>query len=262
MTYLALAIDRPIAFVDLETTGTSTERDRVVELALLIIQPDGTIGAEKVRRINPGVPIPEGASKVHGIRDEDVRDEPTFGQIARSLADVLEGCDLAGFNINSFDLPLLVKEFRRAGVSFDVNGRRLIDLQVIFHTEEPRDLTAAAKRYAGLDHTQAAHAANADVRVCIPILNGQLAAYDHLPRDVAGLHDYIAERRPYLGPVHKWFDSPDDNPVFRQGKHSGEDLRAVARDDPLYLDWMLNKAEDIHPDVRQLVFAALNGRAI
>lgn len=233
---LPIPLDRPLVFFDLETTGVDTRTDRIVELALIRVSPQGDV-LEKVRRFDPEMPIPPGATAIHGITDEDIADEATFAQRARSLASLLQGCDLAGFNILRFDLPLLDNEFHRAGVEFDVKGRRLIDMQTIFHREEPRDLTAAAKFYLDRAHPEA-HTALGDIRTSAAVLSAQLHRYEELPRDLDGLHQYCAETSQYLGPLSDWFRSVDGDLQLRKGKYRGIALDEVARMDADYLGWI------------------------
>ena len=151
---LPFALDRPLVFLDLETTGLDVRNDRIVELAVIRVTPQGDV-LERVRRFDPGIPIPPEATAIHGITDEDVADEPPFCSRARSLLRLLEGCDLAGFNIRRFDLPMLLEEIRRCGLSLDVSGRRIVDVQHVFHREERRDLTAAARFYLDRAHQEA-----------------------------------------------------------------------------------------------------------
>ena len=207
--------------------------------------------------------LPQNAWEVAGRVDSgdppdraDVADEAPFRSRARSLAALLEGCDLAGFNIRGFDLHILLEEFRRAGVAFDLEGRRLIDAQMIFHREEPRDLAAAALFYVQEEH-EGAHSARADVRVTARVLAAQLAHYPGLPRDIDGLHAYCDQVRPFLTEFRKWFsgDALGDH-VFARGKHRGTRLAAVAANEPDYLEWMLT-ARDMHADVREVARLAL-----
>ncbi len=259
---LPISLARPLAFLDLETTGLNRSEDRVVELALLILYPDGRI-VDRVRRFNPEMPIPPEASAVHGISDADVADEAPFRSRARSLAGLLEGCDLAGFNIRGFDLHILLEEFRRAAVPFDLKDRRLIDAQAIFHREEPRDLAAAARFYVHEEH-DGAHSARADVRMTARVLAAQLARYPNLPGDIGGLHAYCDEFRPFLTEFRKWFSGDDlESYVFARGKHRGKRLSEVAANAADYLDWMLT-ASDMPGDVLDAVREALErfgGRA-
>jgi DNA polymerase III subunit epsilon len=251
-------LDRPLAFFDLETTGLRVGEDRIVELALIKLAPGGDV-TEKVRRFNPGIPIPAEASAVHGITDADVRDEPSFGAYARSLATLLEPCDLAGFNIRRFDLPLLFAEFKRAGVSFPMGDRRVIDVQMIFHREEPRDLSAAARFYLGRE-LEDAHSALADIRATAAVLGAQVERYSHLPRDLAGLSRYCDDIRPFETEVDRWFRAGEDGSFsFRRGKHQGRTLAEVATEAPDYLQWMMG-LDDLDSDVKALVEEALSLR--
>ena len=251
---LPLDLDRPLVFFDLETTGLKVGKDRIVEMALIRMSPQGDV-LERVRRFNPEIPIPPEATAVHGITDEDVKDEAPFAARARSLAQLLEGCDLAGYNIRRFDLPMLEAEFARAGVDFVVQGRRLIDMQTIFHREEPRDLTAAARLYLGRAHPEA-HTALGDIRTSAAVLAAQMQRYEHLPRDLDGLHAYCDEHSPYDGPLGQWFRVTDEGLIFRKGKHEGSFLEEVARDDASYLEWML-RLDDLRPQVAQALRGAL-----
>jgi DNA polymerase-3 subunit epsilon len=247
---LPFTLDRPLVFFDLETTGLSTVSDRIVELAIIRISPQGDV-LERVRRFNPGIPISPEAVAVHGITNEAVASEPPFSARARSLAELLEPCDLAGFNIRRFDLPILLAEFKRAGIAFSVQGRRLIDSQVIFHREEPRDLSAAARFYLERDHEEA-HTALGDIRTTAAVLSAQLKRYEALPRDLDGLHAYCDEARPFETELDRWFTSGEGGLIFRRGKHTGMALAEVAKTAPDYLRWMLG-AEDMDDAVLQAV---------
>ena len=232
-TTRALAQDlhlvRPPAVLDLETTGVNAATDRAVEIAALRIDPSGAFASHS-RRVHPGRPIPAAASAVHGITDEDVAHEPSFPDIAPRLAGFLEGCDLAGFNVGRFDIPLLEAEFRRAGVEFSMEGRRIVDAQGIFHHYEPRDLAAAVRFYTGGD-IEDAHSARGDLVSTLYVLRGQLDRYADLPRDVAAL-DQLAQRRRYL--VLR-----DGEPWLDFGRHRGRPLREAVPDDPSYFNWIL-----------------------
>jgi DNA polymerase III subunit epsilon len=251
---LPFELTRPLAFLDLETTGLSIVSDRIVELAVIRISPQGDV-LEAVRRFNPGIPISPEATAVHGITDAHVAAEQPFSARARSLAELLDSCDLGGFNIRRFDLPVLLAEFRRAGVPFSVKGRRLIDAQVIFHREEPRDLSAAARLYLDREH-QEAHTALGDIRTTAAVLTSQLQRYPNIPRDLDGLHAYCDEVSPFQTEVDRWFQRRDPDLVFRRGKHRGETLGKVASEAPDYLRWMLG-AEDMDEEVLQVVRDAL-----
>ncbi|MBN1269055.1 MAG: 3'-5' exonuclease, partial [Kiritimatiellae bacterium] len=182
---MKLKLQRPLAVFDIESTGVNRRKDRIIDLAIVTLLPDGSQSTFTFR-VNPEMPIPAQATKVHGITDADVKDCPTFKQVAADVAACLEGCDLAGYNILGFDIPLLEEEFRRAEVPFNMDGRRVVDAQRIFHQNEPRDLTAALKFYCGEMHL-GAHGALEDVLATVRVLDGELARYKDLPRDVEGL---------------------------------------------------------------------------
>jgi DNA polymerase-3 subunit epsilon len=251
-----LKLDRPLVFFDLETTGTDPGSDRIVEISVLRLAPDG--GREgRTRRINPERPIPPEATAIHGIGDEDVRDEPTFRQIARGLLDFLAGADLAGFNVLRFDLPLLDREFRECGLELDLAARRIVDALAIFHRKERRDLEAAVSFYLGRSH-DGAHSAEADVQATAEVLEAQLERYPDLPRDVEALDGWIrggAAAGPDRSGKFVW---KEDEAVLAFGKHRGKTLRHVAEEDPGYLEWV--SRSDFPPDSRQVAAEALAGR--
>jgi len=251
---LPFELDRPLVFFDLETTGLDLKNDRIIELAFIKVTPHGDV-LERVRRFNPEIPIPAEATAVHGITDADVADEVTFCRTARNLVDIFEGCDLAGFNIKRFDLHMLIHELRRCGVEFSLAGRRILDMQTIFHREERRDLTAAARYYLGREHEEA-HTALGDIRTSAAVLSAQLDMYAHIPRDLDGLHAYCEEFAPFRTEVDRWFTSPEQGRVFLRGKHKGHALAEVAREAPDYLQWMLG-TDDMDEDVLAVVREAL-----
>jgi DNA polymerase-3 subunit epsilon len=253
---LPFALDRPLVFFDLETTGLDVKNDRIVEFALIKMTPQGDV-LERVRRFNPGIPIPAEAAAVHGITDADVADEAPFCRRANGLEQVLEGCDLAGFNIRRFDLYMLIAEFKRCGVVFSLEGRRIIDMQNIFHREEPRDLSAAARFYLDREHEEA-HTALGDIRTSAAVLGAQLDRYSHLPKDLDALHGYCEEFAPFRTEVDRWFAGEEGARVFRRGKHKGQPLLEVARTAPDYLRWMLG-VDDMDEDVLSIVRAAAEG---
>ncbi|MDE7381253.1 MAG: 3'-5' exonuclease [Muribaculaceae bacterium] len=238
MVYHNLKLTRPLVFFDLETTGTNIIRDRIVEISILKIFPDQEQEPiEKTRRINPGMHIPEQSSAVHGIYDEDVKDCPRFHQIARSLHEFLEECDIAGFNSNKFDVPLLIEEFARAGINFGVHGHRFIDVQNIFHKKEPRTLSAAYRFYCNAD-LEDAHSANADTRATFEVLKQQLEKYDDLENDI----DYLSEFSRMgngLDLASRIVRNEKDEPVFNFGKHKGKRVEDVFRQDPSFLSWVM-----------------------
>lgn len=232
-----LKLDRPIIFFDLETTGTDILNDRIVEISLIKVNPNGS-EFERTRRINPEIPIPAEATAVHGISDADVADEPKFSQIAHSLADIFTGCDIAGFNSNRFDVPMLDQEFQRAGVRLDFTEVRFVDVQTIFHKKEPRNLIAAYRFYCDKD-LEGAHSANADIRATYEVLKSQLDKYPDLENDISFLSEYSSHTRnvDFMG---RLIYNDDRKEVINFGKYKGRLAEDVLRKDPSYYTWILN----------------------
>lgn len=233
---MKLNLERPLIFFDLETTGTTVTQDRIVELSFIKVYPDGH-DESKTRRINPEMPIPPASTAVHHITDEDVKDAPTFRQVARSLMDIFEGCDIAGYNSNKFDVPLLIEEFSRAGYNFDVSGRRFVDVQNIFHKMEQRTLVAAYKFYCG-KNLEDAHSALADTRATYEVLLGQLDRYPELENDVEKLAEFSRSGR-NLDLAARIVLDDKDVPVFNFGKHKGQPVKEVFRKEPSFYSWMM-----------------------
>lgn len=233
---MALNLKKPIIFFDLETTGVDITHDRIVEISFIKVFPDGH-EMEKTRRINPGIPIPAEATAVHGITDADVANEPQFKQIARSLAQEMTGCDLAGFNSNRFDIPMLDQELQRAGVKFDFSKARFVDVQTIFHKKEQRTLVAAYRFYCGKELDDA-HSANADTRATLEVLKAQLERYPDLPADIEGLSEYSRQNRnvDFMG---RLIYDDKNREVVNFGKYKGQIAEEVLRRDPSYLDWIM-----------------------
>jgi DNA polymerase-3 subunit epsilon len=234
---MRLNLKNPIIFFDLETTGINIASDRIVELSYLKVDLNGN-ESEKTIRINPGIPIPEKVTAIHGISDEDVKDAPTFNEVARSLAREFEGCDLAGYNSVKFDIPLLAEEFLRAGVDIDLKRRKFIDVQIIFMKMEPRTLSAAYKFFTGQELTEA-HSAAADTRATYEVLQAQLDRYQNLENDVAKLAEFSAHNRnvDFAGRIVL---NEEDEEVFNFGKYKGKPVREVLNQDPGYYGWMMN----------------------
>lgn len=234
---MKLNLKRPIVFFDLETTGVDTAKDRIVEISMIKIMPDGT-EIPKTRRLNPEMPIPPEATAVHGITNEDVKDEATFAQIAKSLAQFIQGCDFGGFNSNRFDLPVLVEEFLRAGVDVDLKHRRFIDVQNIFHKMEQRTLVAAYKFYCD-KNLEDAHSAEADTRATYEVLKAQIERYGELQNDVDFLAEFSSrgETADYAGRI---LYNEKGEEVFGFGKYKGRSVAEVFRTEPSYYDWMMN----------------------
>ena len=233
---MKLKLERPLIFFDLETTGTNVTHDRIVELSYIKVYPDGT-EERKTRRLNPEIPIPAESTAIHHITDADVANEPTFRQIAKSLLEIFDGCDIAGYNSNKFDVPVLMEEFGRCGLNFDIAGRRFIDVQNIFHKKEQRTLVAAYKFYCGEDLTDA-HAANADTEATYKVLLGQLAMYDDLENDVEFLAKFSAVGR-NVDLAARIVLNDKDEPIFNFGKHKGKTVKEVLRKEPSFYDWMM-----------------------
>jgi DNA polymerase III subunit epsilon len=250
-----LDLERPLAFFDLETTGTDPQRDKIVEIAVCRVDPGGGT-ASRSQLVNPGRPIPADATAVHGIRDEDVRSAPTFRDVARSFLDFIGAADLAGFNVKRFDAPLLDREFRDCGLDLALAGRRVIDAMTIFHRKEPRDLTAAVRFFLGGDHA-GAHGAEADVLATLAVLDAQLERYPDVPRTVPALDAWLNPVP--AGAVDRLgkFVLREGEIVFAFGKQKGRPLREVARLQPDYLEWILR--QDFPDDARTIVLRALKG---
>lgn len=233
---MKLNLTKPLIFFDLETTGTNIVRDRIVELSYIKVYPDGT-EEEKSRRINPGIPIPAQATAVHHITDEDVKDEPTFRQIAKSLYEIFEGCDIAGYNSNKFDVPLLMEEFGRCGINFDVAGRHFIDVQNIFHKMEQRTLVAAYRFYCGKE-LEGAHSALADTKATYEVLKEQIEKYAELENDVVALAKFSTTGK-NLDLAARIVLDDQDRPIFNFGKHKGKTVKEVLKRDPSFFDWIM-----------------------
>ena len=233
---MKLNLKNPLVFFDLETTGTNINSDRIVEICYLKVYPNGNEEA-KTMRINPEMHIPEEASSVHGIYDKDVADCPTFKQVARSIANDIEGCDLAGYNSNRFDIPLLVEELLRAGVDVDFKKHRFVDVQVIFHKMEQRTLSAAYQFYCGKELV-AAHSANADTRATYEVLQAQLDHYPTLKNDIAFLSDFTTQNNnaDYAGRI---IYNANGQEVINFGKYKGRPVEDVLKTDKGYYGWIL-----------------------
>ena len=233
---MKLKLSRPIIFFDLETTGTNIQTDRIVEISLVKLMPNGSF-TSKTRRINPEMPILAEASAIHHITDEDVAGEPTFRQIAASLASQLSGCDIAGFNSNRFDIPLLDQEFHRAGMDFDFSKAKFIDVQTIYHKKEPRTLIAAYRYYCGKDLTEA-HSALADTTATMEVLLAQLEKYDDLPCEVGPLSEYACNNRNVDLMGRLVFDD-QGREIINFGKYKGKLAEEVLSRDPGYYSWIM-----------------------
>lgn len=251
-----IQLSRPLAFFDLETTGVSVQTDRVVEIAVVKLLPRGGT-KEFSHRVNPEMPIPAEATAVHGIGDADVVLEPTFAQLAPRLMDFLRDCDLSGFNVRRFDLPLLLEEFRRCGMELDMSERHVVDALTIFHMKEPRDLSAALRFYCGREHT-GAHGALADVLATADVFAAQLARYEDLPRDIAELEKVIHPRDPSWVDDDGKFVWQGGEAVISFGKHKGKSLQTLLRAHRDYLEWIL--AGNFPESAKHIIREALSER--
>jgi DNA polymerase-3 subunit epsilon len=235
---MKLNLTKPLIFFDLETTGVNALEDRIVELSYIKVNPDGHEDSATMR-MNPGRHIPEETTKIHGITDEDVADEKTFAELAEKLLKIFTGCDIAGYNSNKFDIPLLMAEFDRAGYQFNMEDCRLIDVQTIFHKMEPRTLVAAYKYYCSKDLT-AAHSAAADTLATYEVLKAQLDLYaDKLPNDVDKLAEFSRQRKTADLAGRIAYNEKGEE-VFNFGKHKGKTVAEVFTKEPSYYKWMLN----------------------
>lgn len=232
-----LKLTRPLCVFDLETTGTNVTKDRIVEICVLKVMPDGS-RESKTWLVNPEMPISQESSSVHGITNEDVKDAPTFKMIAPKVMEMLSGSDLGGFNSNRFDVPLLVEELLRAGIDFDMSKFRLIDAQVIYHKMEPRNLTAAYRYYCD-KNLEGAHSAEADTLATFEVLDAQVGKYEEVPNDIAELSEfsYHQKNADFAG-----FIAFNDNgeEIFTFGKHKGRLVTDVLKQEASYYSWMQN----------------------
>ena len=233
---MKLNLTRPLVFFDLETTGTNITHDRIVEISIVKVMPDGT-DTERTRRINPGMPIPAEATAVHHITDADVANEPSFKQIAKSLAEMFKDCDIAGFNSNRFDIPLLLEEFNRAGINLALSRTRFIAVQTRFNKKEQRTLSAAYRFYCG-KNLDDAHSASADTRATYEVLKAQLDRYDDLTNDVKSLSDYSSHGNNVDFAGRLVYDD-NHREVINFGKYKGQLAEDVLRKDSGYYGWIM-----------------------
>ncbi|MBQ7182177.1 MAG: 3'-5' exonuclease [Bacteroidaceae bacterium] len=234
---MKLNLKKPIIFFDLETTGLDISRDRIVELCYIKIEPNGNEEARSMR-LNPEMHIPEQSSKVHGIYDADVKDCPTFKDIAESLAQTFRGCDLGGFNSNRFDIPMLAEEFARTTVDVDFSECQMVDVQNIYHRLEQRTLVAAYKFYCGKD-LENAHSALADTRATLEVLEAQLDKYpEDLKNDVSFLAEF-SRKENNVDLAGRFVYDANHNEIVNFGKYKGKSIREVFQKDPAYYGWMM-----------------------
>jgi DNA polymerase-3 subunit epsilon len=246
---MKLNLKIPLCFFDLETTGINVTLDRIIEIAVIKVMPNGEV-IRKSNVVNPTVPISPESTAIHGITNEDVADKPTFKEVAKEYVKFFEGSDLAGFNILKFDVPMLVEEFLRAGVDFDYSRKKLIDAQKIFHMMEKRTLSAAFKFYCGKEMVDA-HSAEADTQATMDVLYAQIERYENqevtdglgnkvgvIKNDMEELHKLTATEMVDL--AGRMVKNDKGEPVFNFGKHKNKPVTTVFRDEPSYYDWMMN----------------------
>lgn len=249
-------LERPLAVFDIEATGINVRTDRIIDLSIVKLMPDGSRVNHEFR-INPGMPIPPASTAVHGITDADVKDAPMFAAVAQNILDAFKDCDLGGYNLIRFDIPMLEEEFIRAGLKFEMEGRNIIDAQRIYHKREPRDLTAALAFYCNEMHL-GAHGAVADVLATIRVLEGQLERYSDLPRDIQQLAEYCNPRDP------DWLDSrgllrwADGEILLNFSRKKDTPLKVIIKQDPSFVKWIMRG--DFPRDVKEIIQNAVEGR--
>jgi DNA polymerase III subunit epsilon len=238
-----LQLKRPIAFIDLETTGVSLSTDRIVEVAIIKLLPDGSRQVKR-KLINPQMPIPKASSDIHGITDDMVKDAPTFKQAGNEIKVFIDGCDMAGYNSNRFDIPILMEEFLRVGLEVDLSKRKMVDVQHIFYTMEPRTLTAAYQFFCEKELVDA-HSAEADVNATIDVFLAQLNRYKNLGNSVESVLEVIGEDK--IVDYARRFSFDDKGvEVFNFGKFKGRSVAEVLKAEPQYYDWMMRGDFPLH----------------
>jgi DNA polymerase III subunit epsilon len=237
-----LKLTRPLAIIDLETTGVNLATDRIIEIGMVKILADGNKSVKR-KLINPEMPIPAGATEVHGITDEMVRDAPSFKQVAHEIRQFLDGCDLAGYNSNRFDIPMLMEEFLRVEVEFDMKGRKLVDVQKIFHMMEQRTLGAAYKFYCQKT-LDGAHSAEVDATATLEILQAQVDRYPQIGNTLDSILKFIGDD--VIVDFARRFVMEKGVEVFNFGKHKGRPVADVLKSEPQYYDWMMKGDFPLH----------------
>lgn len=252
-----LKLVRPLVVFDIESTGVSPRKDRIIELAAIKLMPDGE-EIPKCWLMNPGVPIPPETTAIHGISDEIVKDCPTFADKAEEIFEFFRGCDLSGFNADRFDIPCLEEEFARVGMAFAPSARKHVDVQRIYHKKEPRDLSAAVRFYLGRNH-DGAHGAEADTRATLEVLKAQMAKYSDLPATVDEMDEYLVPHDPMNADRAGTLRWKDGELTINFGKKKGESLKKLLLNEPNYLKWILKG--DFDTEVRMIIKDLLdNGR--
>lgn len=263
MTDLQINLTRDLVFFDVETTGLNVIRDRIVQIALVKLHKNGQPPSEYSTLVNPGIPISEEAMAVHGITPKDLANKPVFAQVAQKIWDFIGNADLAGYNSNRFDVPMLMEEFARVGMEFDVSKRRLLDVQRIFYKMEPRTLKAAYRFYCSKE-LEDAHDALADVRATIDVFKGQLGVYEGkdlldeegnvvpapIKNDIQALHEFTNDLN-FLDATQKLKVQADGTVVFNFGKYAGQPVKEVLRKERNYGHWIMEK--EFSSQVKQII---------
>lgn len=235
---MKLNLERPLAFFDLETTGTNVATDRIVEISIIKVNPDQTRDVF-TKRVNPTVPIPSRSSEIHGIYDKDVASEPSFEYLAQDIYDFIGDADLAGYNSNRFDVPLLIEEFFRVSERFDITQKKFVDVQTIFHKMEQRTLVAAYKFFCGKELVNA-HSAEADVLATLEVLESQLDRYSELENSIDHLSEFSNALGKNVDFAGRIIMNDKDEEIFNFGKHKGKTVESVLTEEPSYFGWMMN----------------------
>ncbi len=268
---MKLSLKVPLCFFDLETTGTNITQDRIIEIAVIKVLPGGDM-LRKTNLVNPTVPIPEDSTAIHGITNDDVKDKPTFKDLAKEYAKFFEGCDLSGFNILKFDVPVLVEEFLRAGVDFEYSRKKIIDSQKIFHLMEKRNLAAAYQFYCQKE-LKDSHTAEADTQACMEVLVSQVERYENQPV-VDSLNNPLGIIRNDMDELNKLTSTEmidlagrmirnhNGDAIFNFGKHRNKTVLSVFKDEPGYYDWMMNNdfALDTKRKLTEIKLSVLKSR--
>jgi DNA polymerase-3 subunit epsilon len=239
---MPLQLKRPLAFIDLETTGTNLACDRIIEIAVVKLNTDGTRQVKR-KLINPEMSIPPGSSDVHGITDDMVKEAPVFRQVANEIKQFIENCDLGGYNSNRFDIPMLVEEFLRAGLEFDITNKKLVDVQKIFHQMEQRTLGAAYRFYCNKT-LEGAHSAEVDAAATCEVLEAQIERYPQLGNSVETILGFLGEDQ--IVDLARRFVMEKGVEVFNFGKHKGKPIADILKAEPQYYDWMMKGEFPLH----------------
>ncbi len=251
-----LQLTKPLAFIDLETTGINVSTDRIVEIAIVKISPDGTKTVKR-KIINPTIPIPQGAIDVHGISNEMVKDAPTFKQAANEIKQFIEGCDIAGYNSNRFDIPMLVEEFLRCELNIEIENRKMVDVQKVYHLMEQRTLSAAYKFYCQKE-LEGAHGAEVDATATYEVLEAQIEKYSQIGNTVESIIKFTGEE--VIVDFSRRFIMEKGVEVFNFGKHKGKPVTQVLKEEPQYYDWMMKGDFALH--TKQKITEILNRKLV